>query len=77
RDSFVKNAQSSSMEQFLEWFTETQMFEVFLTDKVETKNKSKTSTLNIFNSRIKEYNEELEEAKKDKKKSKGFLKLLK
>ncbi|XP_052065291.1 DENN domain-containing protein 2C-like isoform X2 [Mytilus californianus] len=77
KDSFVKNAQSSSMEQFLEWFTETQMFEVFLTDKVETKNKSKTNTLNIFNSRIKEYNEELEEAKKDKKKSKGFLKLLK
>lgn len=36
------------MEQFLEWFTETQMFEVFLTDKVETKNKSKTSTLSKF-----------------------------
>jgi hypothetical protein len=31
----------------------------------------------IFNRRIKEYNEELEEAKKNKKKSKGFLKLLK
>ena len=35
KEEFIKGASSSSLEQLLEWFAETQMFEVFLTKEFE------------------------------------------
>ena len=35
KEEFIKGASSSSLEQLLEWFAETQMFEVFITKEQE------------------------------------------
>ena len=35
KEEFIKGASSSSLEQLLEWFAETQMFEVFITKELE------------------------------------------
>ena len=35
KEEFIKGAASSSLEQLLEWFVETQMFEVFMTKELE------------------------------------------
>ncbi|KAJ8299542.1 hypothetical protein KUTeg_023602 [Tegillarca granosa] len=53
KENFIKSGLSESVQQFLEWFTETQMFEVFMTDQLEGRSHEKT--LELFNSRIMEY----------------------
>ena len=35
RDSFVRAVSSKSIRMFLEWFSETQMFEMFVTNKMD------------------------------------------
>ncbi|OWF47953.1 Suppression of tumorigenicity 5 protein [Mizuhopecten yessoensis] len=52
KESFIQGAPTESMQQFLEWFTETQMFEVFITHQVE-KNRT-TKTMGKANSKIQE-----------------------
>lgn len=34
RESFIKAVSSSSIQLFLEWFSSTQMFEMFITDEL-------------------------------------------
>lgn len=53
KDEFIKGASSSSLEQLLEWFVETQMFEVFLTKELEKIGSG--NTLELFQSRILEH----------------------
>ncbi|XP_060072364.1 DENN domain-containing protein 2C-like [Ylistrum balloti] len=64
KESFIQGAPTDSMQQFLEWFTETQMFEVFITHQVEKTRTSKT--LELFTSRILEFREEEAKYKRDR-----------
>lgn len=38
KELFVRAVSTKSIRLFLEWFTETQMFEVFMTEKLESPN---------------------------------------
>ncbi|XP_052220267.1 DENN domain-containing protein 2A-like isoform X2 [Dreissena polymorpha] len=53
KDNFVKGAQTSGLQQLLEWFVETQMFEVFLTRQLESKHWG--NTIEVFQTRIQEH----------------------
>ncbi|ELT91942.1 hypothetical protein CAPTEDRAFT_183656 [Capitella teleta] len=55
KEAFVKAVSSTSILMFLEWFTETQMFEVFITDKVE----GRCSNTEWFEQSVEEYREEM------------------
>lgn len=54
RELFVKVVTSRSIRMFLEWFTLTQMFEVFITDKLKV-----DCVQGLFEQRIMEYREEM------------------
>jgi predicted hotdog family 3-hydroxylacyl-ACP dehydratase len=55
RELFVKVVSSRSIRMFLEWFTMTQMFEVFITDKLKD-----DCVPGQFEQRISEYREEMD-----------------
>ncbi|XP_033753036.1 suppression of tumorigenicity 5 protein-like [Pecten maximus] len=48
KESFIQGAPTEGIQQFLEWFTETQMFEVFITQQVEKSKPSKGSNTMVF-----------------------------
>ncbi|XP_062582123.1 DENN domain-containing protein 2B-like isoform X2 [Saccostrea cucullata] len=76
KDHFIQDSPTESMAQFLQWFCETQMFEVFITEQTE-RNKSakqKSKTIELFNQRIVEAR--AENLDKKAKKNKGLLKML-
>ncbi|XP_060565637.1 uncharacterized protein LOC132724716 isoform X2 [Ruditapes philippinarum] len=52
KESFVKGTSSSSLQQLLEWFVETQMFEVFITKQIEKTDWG--NTIEFFQSRVQE-----------------------
>ncbi|KAL8594866.1 hypothetical protein ACOMHN_016107 [Nucella lapillus] len=49
KEQFIAGAPSKGMRQFLEWFTETQMFEVFITMQLE---KQHWGTMDLFMARL-------------------------
>ncbi|KAL4225265.1 suppression of tumorigenicity 5 [Mactra antiquata] len=53
KEHFIKGASSSTLQQLLEWFSETQMFEVFMTKQLEKKDWG--NTIEMFQSRIQEH----------------------
>ncbi|XP_061173444.1 DENN domain-containing protein 2B-like isoform X2 [Saccostrea echinata] len=76
KEHFIQDSPTESMAQFLQWFCETQMFEVFITEQTE-RNKSakkKSKTIELFNQRIVEAR--TENVDKKGKKNKGLLKML-
>ncbi|XP_075228892.1 uncharacterized protein LOC142328757 [Lycorma delicatula] len=54
RETFVRNGSSRSIQLFLEWFTETAMFNAFIESRVERKSESR----GLFEQRCSEYIEE-------------------
>ncbi|XP_064603741.1 DENN domain-containing protein 2A-like isoform X2 [Liolophura sinensis] len=54
KDEFINGASSDGICQLLQWFTDTQMFEVFITDQLE---KDHHRTAELFLTRIVEYRE--------------------
>ncbi|KAK6191595.1 hypothetical protein SNE40_003242 [Patella caerulea] len=52
KENFISKVESLGLQQFLEWFTETQMFEVFITNHLE---KRDWGTVDVFMSRVMEY----------------------
>ncbi|KAI0228859.1 Suppression of tumorigenicity 5 protein [Lamellibrachia satsuma] len=56
KESFVKAVSSKSIRMFLEWFTQTQHFEVFITHRLE-----EDHTNSVFEMRVYEYRDEMEE----------------
>lgn len=77
KEQFIHDAPTDSMAQFLQWFCETQMFDVFITEQTERNQsaKKKSKTIEIFNQRIAEAKAEMQD-KKAGKKNKGLLKIL-
>ncbi|KAK3598780.1 hypothetical protein CHS0354_020893 [Potamilus streckersoni] len=57
KEEFVSNAPSPGFKQLLEWFTETQMFEVFISTQLEKKDWG--STIEYFQTRITEFKSEI------------------
>ncbi|XP_045177331.2 uncharacterized protein LOC123537576 isoform X4 [Mercenaria mercenaria] len=53
KENFVKGTSSSTLQQLLEWFVETQMFEVFITKQLEKTDWG--NTIEMFQSRIQEH----------------------
>ncbi|XP_048727203.2 DENN domain-containing protein 2B-like isoform X3 [Ostrea edulis] len=77
KENFIQDAPTDSMMQFLQWFCETQMFEVFITEQTERikSAKKKSKTIELFDQRIVEARAEILDKKA--KKNKGLLKMLK
>ena len=56
KDLFCRVVSSSSIRMFLEWFCETQLFEIFITNKLE----HGVPTSGLFETRVVEYREEMD-----------------
>lgn len=63
REQFMAGAPSKGIRQFLEWFSETQMFEVFMTMQLE---RQQWGSLDLFMSRLVEYSRGQPEASQSK-----------
>ncbi|GFO01090.1 DENN domain-containing protein 2a-like isoform x2 [Plakobranchus ocellatus] len=77
KEGFILEMVSKELRQFLEWFTETQMFEVFIVDLVDNPD---CWTSDLFMQRLKEHRESKEESNRHKglgAKVKNFGKALK
>lgn len=48
KDTFIKAVHSSSTQSFLEWFTETAMFHVFIQDRVQYDVRGMTFAWDLF-----------------------------
>ncbi|XP_025086035.1 DENN domain-containing protein 2A-like isoform X3 [Pomacea canaliculata] len=55
REQFIAGVQSKSIRQFLEWFSETQMFHTFINMQLE---RQEWATMDLFMTRLKEHQEQ-------------------